>query len=214
MLGRVTRRKVCQPPAPSTIAASSSSLPCCSISGMSWRATNGQGDEDRREHEAGQGEDDLDVVRREDRAEPALGAEQQHEDHAGDHRRHREGQVDDRGQQALAAELELGDAPGRGDAEDRVDRHDDRGDQERQADGGEGVGRGEGRPIGVDALGQGLGEHQNERQDEQQGEDRHCRHDEGDPDGAAFAERAARSHVVSSHVVRSHAGAGSSVAGR
>ena len=46
-----------------------------------------------------------------------LRAEQQHEHQAGDDRRHRERQVDQRDQQALAAKLELGDRPRRGDAE-------------------------------------------------------------------------------------------------
>ena len=41
MLGSVTRQKVCHPPAPSTIAASSSSVPCSCMSGISSRATNG-----------------------------------------------------------------------------------------------------------------------------------------------------------------------------
>eukprot|EP01022_Parablepharisma_sp_SALTPOND_P004178 TRINITY_DN1187_c2_g1_i1.p1 TRINITY_DN1187_c2_g1~~TRINITY_DN1187_c2_g1_i1.p1 ORF type:complete len:554 (-),score=206.99 TRINITY_DN1187_c2_g1_i1:2173-3834(-) len=42
MLGRVTCQKVRQPEAPSTRAASSSSLPCACISGISSRATNGK----------------------------------------------------------------------------------------------------------------------------------------------------------------------------
>src|SRR6478609_2770924 len=41
MLGRVTRKKTCQPRAPSVTAASSWSLPCDSISGISSRATKG-----------------------------------------------------------------------------------------------------------------------------------------------------------------------------
>src|SRR6202048_2951308 len=41
MLGRVTRKKVCRPDAPSEIAAASSSVPCSCISGISARATNG-----------------------------------------------------------------------------------------------------------------------------------------------------------------------------
>ena len=41
MFGRVTFQKVCQPEAPRTIAASSSSVPCASISGISSRATKG-----------------------------------------------------------------------------------------------------------------------------------------------------------------------------
>lgn len=41
MFGSVTRKNVCQPEAPSTMAASSSSLPCACMSGISSRATNG-----------------------------------------------------------------------------------------------------------------------------------------------------------------------------
>ena len=42
ILGSVTRKKVCQPRAPSEIAASSSCVPCSCISGISSRATNGK----------------------------------------------------------------------------------------------------------------------------------------------------------------------------
>ena len=41
MFGSVTRQNVCQPLAPRLSAASSSSVPCCSISGISSRATKG-----------------------------------------------------------------------------------------------------------------------------------------------------------------------------
>src|SRR6185295_5262481 len=41
ILGKVTRKKVCRPEAPSEIAASSSCVPCSCISGISARATNG-----------------------------------------------------------------------------------------------------------------------------------------------------------------------------
>jgi hypothetical protein len=43
MLGIVTRQNACQPLAPSTIAASSLSVPCASMKAMSSRATNGKG---------------------------------------------------------------------------------------------------------------------------------------------------------------------------
>jgi hypothetical protein len=42
ILGKVTRKKVCRPEAPSEIAASSSCVPCSCISGISARATNGK----------------------------------------------------------------------------------------------------------------------------------------------------------------------------
>src|SRR4249919_1168085 len=42
MLGRVTRRNMVHAPAPSERAASSSSLPCCCMSGINSRTTNGK----------------------------------------------------------------------------------------------------------------------------------------------------------------------------
>jgi len=50
-----------------------------------------------------------------------LQAEQQHEQHAADDRRHRERQVDERDEKILTAKLELGDGPGGGEAECRVE---------------------------------------------------------------------------------------------
>ena len=111
MFGKVTRQKICQPPAPSEAAASSWSAPCCCISGISSRATNGKVTKSGGQHDAGRGEDDLDVVLAQPRAEPAVRAEQQHEHQAGDHRRDRERQVDQRQQQVLAGEAEPGDRP-------------------------------------------------------------------------------------------------------
>jgi hypothetical protein len=67
-------------------------------------------------------------------AEPALRAEDQHEDQTGDDRRNRERQVDQRDQELLAAELELGDRPGGRHTEDEVERHRDRRRQQRQLD--------------------------------------------------------------------------------
>src|SRR5579862_7524566 len=124
-LGSVTRKKVIQPPAPRVMAASSSSLPSCCISGMSSRATYGKVT-NMVEHDAGKREDDADVVRLQPYPEPAVQAEQQHEDHARDHRRDRQRQVDERDEDALAAEFELGDRPGRREPEHGVDRHHDR----------------------------------------------------------------------------------------
>ncbi|MNT58625.1 hypothetical protein D3C72_1960730 [compost metagenome] len=106
----------------------------------------GHGDEQGGQHDAGHGEDDLDVAVLQPLAEEALGAEQQHVDQAGDHRRHRERQIDQGDQQALAAELVLAHAPGGGDAEQQVERHRDghgeqgqleRGNRVRLEDGGE-----------------------------------------------------------------------------
>jgi hypothetical protein len=66
-----------------------------------------ESDEDRRQHDARHGEDDLDVVCLQPGAEPALRAEHQHVDQARDHRRHRKRQVDQGDQQALAGNSNL-----------------------------------------------------------------------------------------------------------
>ena len=58
-------------------------------------------------------------MRRESGAEQALRAEHQDVDQAGDDGRDRERQVDQRDQQALAAETRIWRCPGRGDAEDQ-----------------------------------------------------------------------------------------------
>ena len=99
-----------------------------------------EGDEHRRQHDAGHREEHVHVVRGEACTEPALQAEDEHVDQARDHRRHRERQVDERDQQRLAAEIELGDRPGRGDAEDEVERNGDCGGDQRQPDRRERVG--------------------------------------------------------------------------
>ena len=125
----------------------------------------GEGDEDRREHDARHREDDLDVMALEIVPEIALRAEQQHIDQARDDRRHREGQVDQRVQDALALELELGDGPGGRETEDDIGGNGDGGDEQRQPDGGERVGVGEGGEIGAEACPERLDEdrHQGSR---------------------------------------------------
>ncbi len=101
-----------------------------------------EGHEHGREHDAREREDDLDVVRLEERPEIALGAEQQHEDEAGDDGGDRERQVDHRDQQALARELILGERPGHDHPEHEVERHGYPRRDQRERDGGERVGIG------------------------------------------------------------------------
>ena len=115
-----------------------------------------EGDEHGRQHEARKREDDADVVVCKPRAEPALGAEDQDEHQAGDDRRDREGELDQRDQRGLAAEVELGDRPGGGDAEDGVQRHRDRGDDQRQPDRRAGVRFGDRGAPQLPALAQAL----------------------------------------------------------
>ena len=136
MLGRVTCQKVCQPEAPSVSAASSSARPCAVISGISCARDEREGDEERREHEAGQREDDLDVVR----LEP--GPNQPCAPNSSTKTRPETTGETEKGRSIsvissrLAAEIELGDRPGRGDPEDGVQRHRDRRDEQGQLDRG------------------------------------------------------------------------------
>ena len=66
-----------------------------------------KGHENRREHDSGHREDDVDAVRLQERAEPAIAAEQQNEDETGNDGRRRERQIDQRNERVFAAELEL-----------------------------------------------------------------------------------------------------------
>ena len=69
-------------------------------------------------------------------------------------------------------------APGGGDAEDRVQRHDDRGGDQRQADGGARVRIREAGRVGLPALLERHGEHRGERRDQQRAEEQRARADE------------------------------------
>ena len=104
-------------------------------------------------------------------AEPALRAEEQHVDQAGDDGRNREGQVDERDQQALAAEIRTSRCPGRGDAEDEIQRHGDGGGDERELDRREGIGFVEARRSRRRSPCEGLGEDRDQRQQEEEREE-------------------------------------------
>jgi hypothetical protein len=131
-----------------------------------------EGHEHGGQHDAGHGEDDLDVVVGQPRADPALRAEHQHVDQARHHRRHRERQIDQRGEEGLAAELELGDGPGRSHAEHEVQRHRDGGRDQREADRAPGIGLLQRFEVRRDALAQRLGRHGRQRQHEEQEHER------------------------------------------
>ena len=89
-------------------------------------------------------------------AEPALRAEHQHIDEAGDHRRNREWQIDKGRQEALAAKLEFGDGPGGRQAENRIERYRDGGDEQGQPHRRQGIGIEDRGKIRLQSLGQGL----------------------------------------------------------
>ena len=139
----------------------------------------GKGDKDSREHDAGYGEDDADVLRIEPLAEPrvvarpeigpepALQAEDQHIDEPRDDGRNGKRQIDERDEQAFSAEVELRDAPRRRHAEHQVGRHRDGRRQQREPERAEHVRvgeRGEKRP---ETLAQRLGEDRRQRQHEE-----------------------------------------------
>ena len=65
-------------------------------------------------------------------AQPAAAPVEQHEPEADDHRRDRERQIDHRVQQAAPGEAAADEASAQHDPDDRVHRHGDRRDQQRQ----------------------------------------------------------------------------------
>ena len=156
---------------------------------MSSRATNGNVTKTRGEDEAGDGEDDLYASRVQRRTEPAVRGEQKHVDETGDHRRDREGQIDQRRQQTLAAKVELGDRPGRGHAEDEVERHRDGGDKKREPDRGERVRFVDRRKIGGNSAAERFHKNREQRQQEKQPDEGKRDRDERDPDDARLFKR-------------------------
>ena len=114
-------------------------------------------------------------MRLQPRAEPALGAKHQHIDQAGNHGRDGERQVDQGQQDALAAELELGDAPRCRHAKHQVQRYGDGRRDQGQLDGGNRVRIDDGGDICFPALLERFGEHGHQGHDqkgrqEQQGD--------------------------------------------
>ena len=93
---------------------------------------------------------------------------QEHVDQARDDRRDRERQVDQRRQEGLALELELGDRPGCRHAEDEIERHGDGCHGQRQAHGGQRVGLAEREQEFARALAERLDEDGDQRQHKEQ----------------------------------------------
>ena len=88
----------------------------------------GQRHETGRHDHAGRGVDDVEVLRLQRRPEPPVAAVvDEHQGEAHDHRRHRQGYVEHRGQRPLAGELVAHQQDRHRDAEDQVDQHRDAG---------------------------------------------------------------------------------------
>ena len=121
-------------------------VPCSCISGISSRATKGKVTKIVASTMPGTAKMISMPWRFEPWPEPALRAEQQHDrpgpTTTGETENGRSISVI---RKALALEVELGDRPGGGDAEDEVERHGDGRDEQRQPDRGERVGIAEGR---------------------------------------------------------------------
>ena len=152
------------------MAASSSSVPCACMSGISSRATNGKVTKMVASTMPGTAKMICTSWRGEPRAEPSLRAKEQDVDQPRHHRRDREGQIDQRDQQALAAEVELGDGPRGRHAEHEIERHRDGGGEKREVDGGKGVGLDERDEVGADALLERVEKDGHERESEEKTE--------------------------------------------
>ncbi len=135
--------------------------------GNEFAGDEGEGDEDGGEDHAGEGEDDVDVVGDEPWAEAALAAEEEDEDESGDNGRDGEGDVDEGGEEGFAAEVEFGDGPCGGDAEDRVQGDGDGGDEEGHLDGVKGIVIDEGSFIGGPTGAEGFVKHREEGEDQE-----------------------------------------------
>ncbi len=96
----------------------------------------------------------------------------QHVDEAGDHRRDRERQIDERDQHLLSEEIEFGDGPRRGDPEQQVERHSNGRHEQRETDGGLGVRLGYGREVHTPAFAQRLDEDDDQREQQEHDEER------------------------------------------
>ena len=127
--GSVIRQNVCQREAPSVDAASSCSLPISCSTGSTSRTTNGSVTKIVASTMPGS---EKITGRSAPPSQPSL-PQNRISDDADDHRRDRERQVDDRLQDALAREAPAGERERRDEAEDDVQRHDDRDDRSATA---------------------------------------------------------------------------------
>ncbi|MNC47723.1 hypothetical protein D3C75_968010 [compost metagenome] len=139
------------------------------------------GNENGRQDNARQGEHDLDIVVLQPRPEQALRAEHQHVDQAGDHRRHRERQVDQGDQDTLATEGVLAHAPGGADAKYQVQRHRDNHGEQGQLQRRQRIGFEYRLEEGAKTVLQRLRYHDHQRQQQEQGEHQPAKADQDTP---------------------------------
>ena len=140
-------------------AASSSLAPWSCISGISSRATNGKVTKMVASTMPGTAKMILMSCVDQPRPEPALRAEQQHVDQAGDHRRHRERQSISVTSRFLPRNSNLAMAQAAATPKTTFSGTAIAGDQQRQPDRGERVGLGRAPRGNVPSPGEGLAEH-------------------------------------------------------
>src|SRR5690606_28673193 len=145
----------------------------------------------RRENDARNGEDDLDVVLFEHGREPSATAEEQYQDEPGDHRRDAEGQIDYRDQRRASRKVVLGDEPRRDDSEDGIERNRDQRSQQGEADRGQSLRFHQGLPVGAEPAREGGAEHRDERRHEEEADEGEGRGDQDAPRQPAFGGEAA-----------------------
>ena len=105
-----SRSETSEAPAPRVRAASSSAVPCSCISGMNSRAMNGNVTKMVARTMPGNAKM-ISIPCALSQGPRSPGPEKDDIDQARDHRRHGKGQVDERDEHGLAAELELRDGP-------------------------------------------------------------------------------------------------------
>ena len=173
MLGSTIRRKTVISRAPSERAASSICVSSSSSTGCTVRTTNGSVTKSSTRIDRGAREGDVDADRR------ARAVEREHQE-AGDDRRQRERQVDDRVDERLAAEVVAHEHPGDDRPEDGVRERDERGDGQRQLERGDRLRRGDPLPEAGRAL---RARRPDERRDRQRDDDRQEGRDKAEGEG-------------------------------
>ena len=156
-------------------------------------------DENGGEHDARHGEYDPHMMHPQIAAEPPVRAEQEDEHESGDDRRHRERQVDESDQGALAAKFEFGDGPGGRDPEHEVAGNRDGRHLEREPDRFPSHRVGNGDDVCTGTLGQRLGEHHEQRHHQKQAEEQQRHGDQQQtarPGAAPVRERFSGRHVA------------------
>ena len=122
----------------------------------------------RRNDNAGNGENNLDVPGVEQVAQKRPCPKHEHEQHTGNNRRDGKRKVDNRNENSLAGEIEFCYAPRRRDSKQNVKRHGNQRRQKRQSNGGKRVRFDQSRPVHFPPGVKRVSEYENQRQNQEQ----------------------------------------------